>query len=151
MRRKDREITDPAEMEAVIAEAAVCRIGLADETGPYIVPLCFGYGDRALWIHSAHEGRKIDMLRKDSRCCFGIDICDGIIRGGSPCSWGMRYRSVIGFGRAVFVHTPEEKQYGLNCIMQHYGGGTRAFSERDLRTVTVIRIDIESMTGKKHD
>lgn len=151
MRRKDREIADPAEISAILNEAAVCRIGLADGNGPYIVPLSFGYGDGALWIHSAHEGRKIDMLRKDPRCCFEVDICDRIIRDDKPCSWGMRYRSVIGNGRAVFIDSPEEKRYGLNCIMQHYGGGTHAFSENDLRTVTVVRIDITSVTGKKHD
>lgn len=150
MRRKDREITDRADIEGGLGEAMVCRIGLADENGPYIVPVSFGYRDGAIWIHSAHEGKKIEMLRKDSRCCFEADICDGVVRGDTPCSWGMRYRSVIGYGRAVFVDTPDEKRYGLNCIMQHYGGGTHAFSEHDLKTVTVIRIDIGSMTGKKH-
>jgi nitroimidazol reductase NimA-like FMN-containing flavoprotein (pyridoxamine 5'-phosphate oxidase superfamily) len=149
MRRSDRGITDRREIEAILQEATVCRVGITDGNGPYIVPLSFGYDNGALWIHSANEGRKIDMLRKDPRCCFEVDICDRLVRGDSPCSWGMRYRSVIGYGRAVFVDNREEKRCGLNFIMQHYGGGTHEFSENDLRTVTVIRIDIESMTGKK--
>jgi uncharacterized protein len=169
MRRKDREITDRAAIEAILDEAMVCRIGLADDDGPYVVPMCFGFEGTCLYLHSAPEasknlsgssplsslaefdGKKITMIRKNPRCCFEADICDGIISGDRPCSWGMRYRSVIGFGRAAILTEPEEKQHGLNCIMRHYGGGTHEFSEKDLGPVTVIRITIESMTGKKHD
>ena len=43
MRRKDREITERAEIEAILREAQVCRIALADDDGPYIVPMSFGY------------------------------------------------------------------------------------------------------------
>jgi nitroimidazol reductase NimA-like FMN-containing flavoprotein (pyridoxamine 5'-phosphate oxidase superfamily) len=169
MQRKDREITDRADIEAILNEALVCRIGLADDGEPYVVPMCFGYDGTFLYLHSAPEasknlsgsspvsslagfdGKKITMIRKNPRCCFEVDICDRVIRGDKPCSWGMRYRSVIGFGRAAILDDTEEKRHGLNCIMQHYGGDTHGFSESDLRSVTVIRIAVESMTGKKHD
>ncbi len=203
MRRKDREITDRAEIDAVLNEATVCRIGLADNGEPYVVPVCFGYDGTFLYLHSAPEasnlsgssrvsfltesdgmknlsgssrvsfltesdgmknlsgssrvsfltesdGKKIAMIRKNPRCCFEVDICDRVIEGDKPCSWGMRYRSVIGFGRADILKDPEEKRHGLNCIMQHYGGETFVFSDRDLASVTVIRIAVESITGKKH-
>jgi uncharacterized protein len=151
MRRKDRKITDQDEIEAILDEAMVCRIGFADGGNPYVVPLSFGYEDGAVYIHSAPEGKKIVMLEKNPRCCFEVDCCDRVIRSDKPCSWGMRYRSVIGYGRAAFLTDPEEKRHGLNCIVQHYGGGTHAFSDRDIASVSVIRIAVESMTGKKHD
>jgi uncharacterized protein len=151
MRRKDREITNRAEIEAILNEAVVCRIGLSDGDGPYVVPVSFGYEDGAVYIHSAPEGKKLAMLAKNPRCCFEVDICDRVVASDRPCSWGMRYRSVIGYGTAVILSDPEKKTHGLNCIMRHYGGGTHAFSKSDLGEVTVIRIGIESMTGKKHD
>jgi hypothetical protein len=147
----------------------VCRIGLVDDDGPYVVPLSFGYEDGAVYIHSVPEasknlsgsspvssvvefdGKKITMIRKNPRCCFEVDICDQVIKGDRPCLWGMRYRSVIGYGSASIVEDPGEKRHGLNCIMRHYGGGTHEFSAHDLAAVTVIRIAIESMTGKKHN
>ena len=58
MRRKDREITDRAEIEAILNEAMVCRIGLADGGEPYVVPLSFGYEDGSVYIHSAPEASK---------------------------------------------------------------------------------------------
>jgi nitroimidazol reductase NimA-like FMN-containing flavoprotein (pyridoxamine 5'-phosphate oxidase superfamily) len=151
MRRKDREITDRTEIEAILREAQVCRIALVDNEGPYIVPMSFGYEDEAIYLHSAHEGRKIAMIRASPRCCFEVDQCDGIVKGKNACSWGMRYKSVIGFGRATILADPEEKKHGLNCIMRQYQGGTHAFSDKDLNSVAVIRIAIESMTGKKKE
>lgn len=151
MRRKDLTITDRTGIEAILHEGMVCRIGLADDNGPYVVPVCFGYEDGSVYIHSAPEGKKIAMLAKNPRCCFEVDICDQVIRSDRPCSWGMRYRSVIGYGMAAILTDPDGKRRGLSCIVRHYGGGTPAFSESDLVSVTVIRIAVESMTGKKHD
>ena len=77
--------------------------------------------------------------------------CETIIQNEDPCAWGIRYRSVIGFGKASFVTDNKEKQQGLNCIMSHYGGGMHEFSDDRSGNVCVIRIDIDSMTGKKND
>jgi nitroimidazol reductase NimA-like FMN-containing flavoprotein (pyridoxamine 5'-phosphate oxidase superfamily) len=149
MRRKDREITDPAEMESILCESAVCRIALAVAGEPYIIPVSFGYENGAVYIHSATEGKKITLLRKNPRCCFEVDQYEGIIQGKNPCSWGMRYRSVIGCGRAVILSDPAEKKQGLACIVRHYQGGTPVFSDDEVKNVAVIRIAIESMTGRK--
>ena len=59
--------------------------------------------------------------------------------------------SVIDFGRVIFIEGHEKKKKGPNCIMNHYGGGTHQFSDDDIRKVCIIRIDIDSMTGKKCD
>jgi nitroimidazol reductase NimA-like FMN-containing flavoprotein (pyridoxamine 5'-phosphate oxidase superfamily) len=148
VRRNDREITDQVLIDAILFEAQVCRLGLADEGGPYIVPMCFGYDGTALLLHSAPEGQKITMIQANPRCCFEVDLCDGIVKGKNACSWGMHYRSVIGFGRATILTDPGEKKHGLNCIMHQYQGGTHEFSDEDIRSVAVIRIAIESMTAK---
>jgi nitroimidazol reductase NimA-like FMN-containing flavoprotein (pyridoxamine 5'-phosphate oxidase superfamily) len=151
MRRTDREITDIVEIESILNDATVCRIGLADGDEPYIVPVCFGFKDGAIYLHSAVSGKKIAMLEKNPRCCFEVDLCDTVLRTENPCSWGMRYKSIIGFGRTHIISDGEEKKKGLNCIMEHYGSGMHEFSDDDVRNVCVIRIDINSMTGKKHD
>jgi nitroimidazol reductase NimA-like FMN-containing flavoprotein (pyridoxamine 5'-phosphate oxidase superfamily) len=149
MRRKDHEISDRSEMESIIHEATVCRLGCADDGRPYIVPLSFGYREGAIYLHSAHEGKKIAILKKNPDCCIEFDECSKVVRAEKPCKWGMRYRSVICCGKANFIADPEEKQAGLNCIMNHYGSDSYMFSEKELQGVCVIRIDIDEMTGKK--
>jgi nitroimidazol reductase NimA-like FMN-containing flavoprotein (pyridoxamine 5'-phosphate oxidase superfamily) len=150
MKRTDREITDIIEIESILNDAMVCRIGLADASEPYIIPVCFGYLPGLIYLHSCLSGKKLDMMEKNPRVCFEVDQCDAIIQNEVPCAWGMRYRSVIGFGRACLIADNNEKKQGLNCIMSHYGGRLHEFSDDEIRSVCVIRIDIDSMTGKKH-
>ncbi|MDD1696997.1 MAG: pyridoxamine 5'-phosphate oxidase family protein [Methanoregula sp.] len=150
MRRCDREIQDIFEIETILDNAMVCRIGLAADSRPYIVPVCFGYSNGIIYIHSSLSGKKIDMLKKNPQCCFEVDRFNGIIGNEQPCAWGVGYQSVIGFGRAFFLSDMKEKKHGLNCIMRHYGSGMHEFSDDDIKNVSVIRIDIESMTGKKY-
>jgi nitroimidazol reductase NimA-like FMN-containing flavoprotein (pyridoxamine 5'-phosphate oxidase superfamily) len=88
MKRKVRGISDQDEIGAIPDDALVCRGGLADGGNPYVVPLCFGYGDGAISIHAAPEGKKIAMLEQNIRCSFEVDICDQIIRNNRPCSRG---------------------------------------------------------------
>jgi uncharacterized protein len=149
MRRHDREISDRSEMESLISEAKVCRLGCDDNGTPYIVPLSFGYREGVIYIHSAQEGRKITLLQKNPACCVEVDECREVVRGKNPCRWGMHYRSVICTGRAHFITDLQEKHDGLNCIINHYGAEPHPFSEKELQGVCVIRIDITEMTGKK--
>jgi hypothetical protein len=150
MRRKDREITDHGEMEAILDAAPVCRLALSDGTDPYVVPLCFGMDGGALYIHCAPEGKKTDILRRNPRCCVEVDSTEGPLTDDNPCSWEMQYKSVICTGTASFVTENKEKLRALICILKHYGGEEHIFSEKELGRVCVIRIDIDEMTGKKH-
>jgi len=148
MRRSDKEITDESSIEGIINASLVCRLALSDEDQPYIVPLSFGYQDRTLYFHSALEGKKIDILRKNNRICFEFDVNTEIIEAEKACKWGMKYQSVIGFGKAVFVEDIEEKQKALNIIISHYSDRNFQFSDKAIKKIAVIKIKIESMTGK---
>ncbi|WP_321505708.1 pyridoxamine 5'-phosphate oxidase family protein [uncultured Methanoregula sp.] len=150
MRRKDREITDPAGMAAILDSAPVCRLGLADGNEPYVVPLCFGRDGSSIYIHSSPEGKKIAIIRHNPCCCVEVDNTTGPVPSDNPCSWEMQYQSVICTGTAHFVTRDAEKQHALTCILKHYGGEEHTFSEKELGRVCVIRIDIREMTGKKH-
>ncbi len=149
MRRHDREITDRTEIELILAKATVCRLGCDDNGTPYIVPVSFGYREDVIYIHSAPNGRKITLLKKNPACCIEVDECLSVVRNEKPCNWGMHYRSVICTGIAHFITETKEKREALNCIMQHYGAESHPFSEEELWGVCVMRIEITEMTGKK--
>lgn len=150
MRRKDREITEKEEMECILHAAPVCRLAMARDGEPYVVPVCFGYQAGSIYIHSALEGEKITMLQENPRCCVEVDLTSGPIPDENPCSWEMRYKSVLCRGLARFIVDPEEKQKALDCILRHYGTDPRPFTEPALEKVAVIQIDVDRMTGKKH-
>jgi hypothetical protein len=149
MRRHDKEITDRQPIDAIIHKASVCRIALCDGDVPYIVPMCFGYDGTSLFLHSATEGRKIDMLRKNPRVCFEFDADCEVLASEKPCSFSMRYRSVIGTGRASFVEGPEERHRALKLIMGQYSD--RAFGRIDDtgKRFVIFRVEIDEITGKQ--
>jgi nitroimidazol reductase NimA-like FMN-containing flavoprotein (pyridoxamine 5'-phosphate oxidase superfamily) len=116
---------------------------------PYVVPLCFGYDNGALFFHSAKEGRKIEILKKNNQVCFEFDIAPEVQSGKTACAWGMKYRSIIGFGEALFVEDPDERRKALDIIMRQYADGDFEYSEKAFKEALVIKVEIESMTGKK--
>lgn len=148
MRRKDKEINSTAAIEDVVRKSLVCRIALSDENRPYVVPLCFGYKDNTLYFHSSPEGRKIEILTKNNDVCFEFDVDHEVVQDNKACKWSMKYRSVIGFGKASFVENLEEKKRALDAIMEHYSGMTFDYPESAIQNTMIIKVEIESMTGK---
>jgi nitroimidazol reductase NimA-like FMN-containing flavoprotein (pyridoxamine 5'-phosphate oxidase superfamily) len=148
MRRSERAITDPAELESILREAVVCRMGLCDGEVPYVVPMNYGYRDGSVFLHSAAEGRKIEILRKNPNVCLEFEKDVELIPAEAACSFSMKYRSVIASGKAVFLEDVEEKAKGLNVIMAQYTGKEYEFPPQALKRIVVIRVDLEECSGK---
>ena len=149
MRRKEKEILDREEIESIIRKADVCRLGLSDNNIPYIVPLNFGYRDSCLYFHTPKVGKKIDMIKGNNRVCFELDIDHEVVRADNPCDWNMKYQSVIGYGRAFLLEDIDEKRQALDVIIEDYSGQTGEYAEKLVDRLAVIKVQIESMTGKK--
>jgi nitroimidazol reductase NimA-like FMN-containing flavoprotein (pyridoxamine 5'-phosphate oxidase superfamily) len=150
MRRTEKEITNRREIDAILLKAAVCRLGLIDHDTAYIVPLNFGYSNNCLYFHSAHMGKKIELLKKNAVVCFEVDIDHEIIETGIACTWTSKYASVIGYGKASFITDPAQKKDAFQCIINHYSpGSSYTFADKNLKETTVIKIEITQVTGKK--
>jgi nitroimidazol reductase NimA-like FMN-containing flavoprotein (pyridoxamine 5'-phosphate oxidase superfamily) len=149
MRKKEREITGIEEIDEILKKAEICRIGLTDGDEPYVVPVCFGYEGNTLYFHSAPEGRKIDLIKKNGRVCFEIDTDVEIVSAEKPCAWTVRYRSVMGVGRAVILEKNEEKKHGLNVIMRQYSKNITGLEFETLDLTSVVKIEIENISAKK--
>jgi nitroimidazol reductase NimA-like FMN-containing flavoprotein (pyridoxamine 5'-phosphate oxidase superfamily) len=152
MRRKDKEITRRSEMDEIIKTARVCRLAMLDGSRPYIVPLSFGYDGSALYFHSAPTGKKIDLLRKGGAVCFELEAAVAAAPADMPCKWGMAYRSIIGDGRVEFIDAPEARRRALDIIMAHYSDRPSfEYTDAELRRVSVFRVVIGEMTGKRSE
>lgn len=150
MRRSDKEIKDPEVIQEIIREADVCRIALIDGNEPYVVPMNFGYKDNILYLHSASEGRKIEILKQNNHICFQMDIKTELVASESPCKWGMKYLSLIGQGQAYLLNNIHEKKDALDVIMGKYSPeATFEYSNDAINKVVVIKVNIDSITGKK--
>ena len=148
MRRNDREITDRKDIDDIIRRCRVCHLAMCDERQPYVVPLSFGYDGCFLYFHTAREGRKIAMIKRNNRVCFEFDILHDIITSEQACNWGAKYESVIGSGTAEILDTLEAKNDALEWIMRQYGCGTWDFTEKTLNKILVLRVKILEISGK---
>lgn len=150
MRRQDRALTDRAAIDALIQRCEICRLGLVDDAGhPYVVPLFFGYDGERLYLHSAREGRKLDLLRRHPQVCVEFDVLLELVPAPSPCAFSARYQSVIAWGTAHLVEEVSEKQRALALLMAHYGRAAY-FTPEQTATVAVIRVELETITAKQH-
>lgn len=150
MRRGDREVKSEEAIREIIRRARVLHLAMTDGDRPYVLPLSYGYEEpRALHLHSASEGRKLDILRRAPQVCFAISIDHELIRGEESCGWGFRYRSVIGEGTVSFVGDTAERRRGLDAIMRQHGAEGGDYAGETLDRTTVLRIDITSLRGKQ--
>lgn len=151
MRRKDKEITDKILIAGILDDAVVLHLALLDGDRPYIIPVNFGFEGESIYIHSAPEGKKIDLIRKNNRVSFQAETGLEIVHKSIPDKCGMLYRSVAGYGRAFIVGSREEKKLGLELLMDHYHDKEQGDWEfgKCLDEVCIIRIEIESITGKE--
>ena len=155
MRRKDREVTDFKRITEIMRDCDCCRLGLADGNGVYIVPMNFGMietdGKISLYFHSAVCGRKIDILRSQSRVSFEMDTGHRLVADSVSGQCSFLYQSVIGSANAVFVEDRAEKILALKLIMEHYGDkSVRDFSDEVLSKTAVIRLDVSELSCKAH-
>lgn len=155
MRRKDREVTDGGAIDEIISACECCRLGLNDNGKTYIVPLSFGFenknGKRIFYFHSAAEGRKIAVLRKDKRVSFELDCAYKVETAPIACGYSAKYSSVMGTGSVDFVDGHEEKIYALQRIMEHYTGKDAwDFSRESVEKTCVIRLVADEITCKEH-
>lgn len=150
MRRKDREITDLREIDAIIRSTNLMRIALVDGDMPFLVPVFYAFDGSALYFHSAQSGTKIELLKRNNNICFEISVDHGFIESDEACDFEAKHRTVIGVGKAVLVENAAEKIKALDLIVAHFTEKTFEYPKTNLDRTAVIRIDISSIKGKKH-
>jgi len=149
MRRADKEITDQTLMDEIIKKAQVCRLAVSYRDMPYIIPMNFGYADRVLYFHSAKEGLKLLILRENPQASFEVEINTQLIPSEQGCDWTMRYQSVVGFGEVEFIDDLVRKREGMKIILQQYSKDITLPTDAALDGVTLFKLKINTMTGKK--
>lgn len=155
MRRRDREVTDFETILEIIDECNIIRIGLADGDFPYIVPLNFAYtvsGKQIeFYVHGAMAGRKYELMNKNRKCSFEMDIpleMDCMVEKKDVT---MRYKSVMGTADITFLEE-EEKQNAIDNIIMNRYKETRNFDyNRKMVAVTAVaKLTVTNLTAKSN-
>ena len=89
-------------------------------------------------------------MRDDPRAAFSMFTGETLLLDGTACGGTMDFESVCGSGVLTRVEG-EEKLRGLRALMAQLAPGREwTFEEAMLRAVTVLRLDVEHICGKRH-
>jgi uncharacterized protein len=97
---------DTEEIEQVLMQQVVGRLGCHAHGITYVVPVSYAYDGRFIYGRS-FEGLKINMMRTDPKVCFQVDIMNNM------ADW----QSVIAWGIYEELKQPTERNEGLLKLM----------------------------------
>lgn len=143
--------TDPEKAKLVIDKCEVCNVAMVDlQNKPYVLPFNFGYENQIIYLHSAPFGQKIDILRQNPSVCISFSTDHQLFHRNEPvaCSYGMRYRSVLAFGKVEFVEDYDEKVDILNIIMRKYAGKDFTYNAPAVNNVAIFKVIPEKIETK---
>jgi len=154
MRRKEKEVTDRAEMVRVLNTVRYVTVAMCDEDGPYLATLSHGYDAErgVIYFHCAQDGRKVDILRRDGRV-WGQALID---LGYADGRCDHLYETTQFRGKVTFVQDVAEKRHALELLIrknENEPGRVAAEQVTDdsVTHVNIGRVDIDLMTGKRSD
>lgn len=79
---------DKKEIEEVIGQNIVGRLGCHADGKTYVVPISYAYDGQYIYVHT-FEGLKISMMRKNPNVCFQVDSFDDMADWKSVIAWGV--------------------------------------------------------------
>ena len=154
LRRKDKAITDPEELKAILHEAKHVTVAMSIKDEPYLATLSHGYDEKrnCIYFHCARAGKKVDILRENP-VVWGQALVDNGYQQGS-CDH--LYRTTQFSGRVTFVEDQVEKKHALGVMIRHLDDDLESIIKKQITAhstgrILIGRIDIEYMSGKKAD
>ena len=149
MRRKRQQLSKE-DCERILSGCTSGVLALAGDAGyPYAVPLSYVYADSKIIFHSAVQGHKIDAIKRDSRSSFCVIDRDDV----KPAEFTTFFRSVIAFGRITIIEDADEQLKALRLLGRRYSPNNEHGLQHEIDKaaghVTLLRLDIEHMTGKE--
>jgi uncharacterized protein len=103
----------------ILDEGLICHVGFVVEGQPFVIPTSYGRRDDQLYIHGSPASRMLRSLQQGIEVCVTVTLLDGLVLARSAFHHSMNYRSVVIFGRAIAVETPEEKMIALQAFTDH--------------------------------
>ena len=156
MRRKERS-RDENWIAEFLAGSEMGTMAYAAGGQPHLVTrnFVFDEGAHAIYMHGAKKGRTFEFAVNAPRVCFGAGQPGRLLPGPRAVNLGTEYSSVVLYGRLQVVEDQAEARLALQLLCEKYfphldyGEDYEPVSDEDLKVTAVLRIDIESWSGKE--
>jgi len=105
-----------------------------------------------LYIHGSAASRMMRSLQQSIDICVAVTLLDGLVLARSAFHHSMNYRSVVIFGNAAVVESPEQKREALRAFTEHVAPGrwkqVRPPNDKELKATTVLAIPLIEVSAK---
>lgn len=154
--RYQRRAKDEAWSKQFLEQSPFGMLATVFNGQPFLKPSLFAYDEtrNAIYFHGALEGRMHTNIEANPQVSFCVAEMGRLIPSKEAMEFGVEYRSVVVFGVISECMDDEEKQYGLQLILDRYfphlkpGTDYRQIIPQELDITAVYRLDIQAMSGK---
>jgi uncharacterized protein len=152
-RKRERGSYDRAVIDAILDEALIAHLGIAEHDGqPIVVPMLHARCGGVVYCHGSPASRTLRALAKGTPACLTVSLLDGIVLARAAMHHSLNYRSAMLIGQASVVEDPQEKLAALRVIVEHVAPGrwreVRAPTAKELRATAVVAMPIEQASAK---
>lgn len=152
-RKRERGSHERAAIDAILDEALIAHVGIADEHGqPFVIPTLHARIGDAVYLHGSTASRALRALRDGAPACLTVSLLDGLVLARAAMHHSANYRSVMLLGQARVVESEQEKLFALEAIVEHIVPGrwaeARTPSENELKATSVLAMGIDEVSAK---
>jgi nitroimidazol reductase NimA-like FMN-containing flavoprotein (pyridoxamine 5'-phosphate oxidase superfamily) len=152
-RRRERGSHERAVVDAILDEALIAHLGIADEHGqPFVIPTLHARRGDVVYLHGSTASRTLRALRSGAPVCLTVSLLDGLVLARAAMHHSANYRSVMLLGEAVLVKSRAEKLAALEAIVEHIVPGrwseARTPTENELEATSVLALPIAEASAK---
>jgi nitroimidazol reductase NimA-like FMN-containing flavoprotein (pyridoxamine 5'-phosphate oxidase superfamily) len=152
-RKRERGSHERATIDAILDEALIAHLGIADEHGqPFVTPTLHARCGELVYLHGSTASRTLRALRAGAPVCLTVSLLDGLVLARAAMHHSANYRSAMLLGKARIVESPREKLNALEAIVEHIVPGrwaeARAPSENELKATAVLALPIDEASAK---
>lgn len=122
--KKAVEIKDKKIINEILKNSEFGTLALCIDTKPYSIPLNFVELNGEIFFHGAKNGKKIEIIKKNSNASFSIVEDISLLPSyfsndkGNACPATHLFKSIIIDGKIEFIEEYEKKAQALQTLME---------------------------------
>jgi nitroimidazol reductase NimA-like FMN-containing flavoprotein (pyridoxamine 5'-phosphate oxidase superfamily) len=142
------EKMNTGEIEQLLQQQLVGRIGCHVDGLTYVVPVSYAYDGNYIYCHT-FEGMKVKMLRRNPEVCFEVDSTRNLANWQSVIAWGSFEELPGGSDRSEAIKILRERKLPILSSQTMHLGSQWPFVSADDRIEGIIfRICLKVKTGR---
>ncbi len=119
-RKRERGSHDREAIDAILDEALIAHLGIADEHGqPFVIPTLHARRGDVVYLHGSAASRTLGALARGAPACLTVSLIDGLVLARAVMHHSANYRSAMLLGRARAVASEPEKLAAMEAIVEH--------------------------------